>query len=121
VFHKYRTVVHTVATSDISVSATVNDNSHINEIIGELQRFSTVTAAKAKAIICVVGDNLRNSAGIAARVLHAINGVNINMISQGASEINISFVVDEEQLDTVVRLLHDEFFNTKDINREIFD
>jgi aspartate kinase len=121
VFHKYRTVVHTVATSDISVSATVNDTSHLDEIIRELERFATVTAAKAKAIVCVVGDNLRNSAGIAARVLHAVNGVNINMISQGASEINISFVVDEHQLNTVVRLLHDEFFNAKDINKEIFD
>lgn len=121
VFHKYRTVVHTVATSDISVSATINDTSHLGDIIAELQNFATVTAAKAKAIVCVVGDNLRNSAGIAARVLHAINGVNINMISQGASEINISFVVDEDHLDTVVRLLHDEFFNPNEINREIFD
>jgi aspartate kinase len=121
VFHKYRTVVHTVATSDISVSATVNDTSHLDEIIGELRRFATVTAARSKAIVCVVGDNLRNSAGIAARVLHAIDGVNINMISQGASEINISFVIDEEQVDGVVRLLHDEFFNAKEINKEIFD
>jgi aspartate kinase len=121
VFHKYRTVVHTVATSDISVSATINDTGRLDEIIGELRQFATVTAAKAKAIVCVVGDNLRNSQGIAARVLHAITSVNINMISQGASEINISFVVDEGHLDTVVRLLHEEFFNSRDINREIFD
>jgi aspartate kinase len=121
VFHKYRTVVHTVATSDVSVSATVNDTSHLDEIISELGTFSTVTAAKGKAIICVVGDNLRNSAGIAARVLHAVNGVNVNLISQGASEINISFVVDEDNLDRVVRLLHDEFFNSQEINKEIFD
>jgi aspartate kinase len=121
VFHKYRTVVHTVATSDISVSATINDTGRLDEIIAELQQFATVTAAKAKAIVCVVGDNLRNSQGIAARVLHAIKTVNINMISQGASEINISFVVDEGHLDSVVRLLHEEFFNSHDINREIFD
>jgi aspartate kinase len=121
VFHKYRTVVHTVATSDISVSATINDTGRLDEIIAELQQFATVTAAKAKAIVCVVGDNLRNSQGIAARVLHAIKSVNINMISQGASEINISFVVDEGNLDSVVRLLHEEFFNSHDINREIFD
>jgi aspartate kinase len=121
VFHKYRTVVHNVATSDISISATINDTSHLEEITEELRAFATVTVAKAKAIVCVVGDNLRNSRGIAARVLHAISNVNINMISQGASEINISFVVDENNVDAVVRLLHDEFFNPQDINREIFD
>jgi aspartate kinase len=121
VFHKYRTVVHTVATSDISVSATINDTGRLNEIIEELGKFATVTVAQAKAIICVVGDNLRNSVGIAARVLHAVNGVNVNMISQGASEINISFVVDEDNLDHVVRMLHEEFFNPKDIDKEIFD
>jgi aspartate kinase len=121
VFHKYRTVVHTVATSDISVSATINDTSQLDHLVEELGKFATVTVARAKAIICVVGDNLRNSAGIAARVLDAINGVNVNMISQGASEINISFVVDEDNLDRVVRMLHEEFFNPKDIDKEIFD
>ncbi len=121
VFHKYRTVVHTVATSDISVSATINDTTHLSEIVGELGQFATVRASAAKAIVCVVGDNLRNSPGVAARVLNAISAVNINMISAGASEINVSFVVDDAHLEDVVRLLHDEFFNSQDINRDIFD
>jgi aspartate kinase len=121
VFHKYRTVVHTVASSDISVSATINDTAHIDEIVNELQCFATVTAAPSKAIVCVVGDNLRNSAGIAARVLYAIRHVNINMLSAGASEINVSFVIDEGHLDSVVRLLHDELFNSQELNQAIFD
>ncbi len=121
VFHKYQTVVHTVASSDVSVSVTINDTMHLSSIVRELERFSTVTVDRHRAIVCVVGDNLRNSAGIAARVLHAITHVNINMISQGASEINISFVVDEQQVDKVVVALHEEFFSTVDQNREIFD
>lgn len=121
VFHKYRTVVHTVATSDVSISATINNLTHLDDICEELRRFATVTVDSGKAIVCVVGDNLRNSAGIAARVLHSIAHVNINMISQGASEINISFVIDEECVPAAVQALHKEFFDTDELNPEIFD
>ena len=121
VFHKYRTVVHTVATSDVSVSATVNDTTHLDEIVMELQRFATVAVDRRKAIVCVVGDQLRNSMGLAARVLRSITHVNINMISQGASEINISFVIDEDNVETTVQALHKEFFDNGEQNQEIFD
>ncbi len=120
VFHKYGTVVHTVATSDVSVSVTVKDTSHLDEIVLALQQFATVTVDRGKAIVCVVGDQLRNSAGIAARVLNAITHVNINMISQGASEINFSFVIDENAVATTVQALHAELFDTVDQYQEIF-
>jgi aspartate kinase len=120
VFHNFETVVHTVATSDVSVSVTVNDVSRLEDIVRELRRFATVTVDRKKAIVCVVGDQLRHTPGIAARVLQAIAHVNINMISQGASEINISFVIDEGDLDSVVQALHTEFFSHADENQEIF-
>jgi aspartate kinase len=68
-----------------------------------------------------VGDNLRNSAGIAARILQSISHININMISQGASEINISFVIDEYNVPEAVKALHAEFFDKGEQNQEIFD
>lgn len=120
VFHKYKTVVHTVATSDVSISVTVNDTSHLAEIADELRGFASVTVNSKKAIVCVVGDNLRNSAGVAARILNAISEVNINMISQGASEINISFVIDEASLGQVVRRLHEELFRDVGSFTEVF-
>ena len=121
VFHKYRTVVHTVATSDVSVSVTVNDISHLHEITQELRHFATVEVNRAKAIVCVVGDHLRNSPGVAARVLQAIAHVNLNMISSGASEINLSFVIDEHDVESAVQSLHAEFFSRVDEYEEIFD
>ena len=123
VFHKYGTVVHTVATSEVSVTATIDDTRHLQEIVKELKRFSTVTVADRKAIICVVGDNLRNTVGIASRILRAIADaeVNINMISQGASEINISFVIDEEHITQAVRSLHAELFADADSFHDIFE
>ncbi len=123
VFHKYRTVVHTVATSDVSVSVTINDVSHLPEILEELRQFSTVTVDAGKAIVCVVGDNLRNSIGVAARILTPMAklNININMISQGASEINLSFVIDEVNVPLAVQTLHAEFFDNGDLDPEIFD
>jgi aspartate kinase len=75
-----------------------------------LRTFATVSVARKKAIVCVVGERLKKTPGIAARVMAAIGNVELNMISQGASEINISVVVDESAISTTVRRLHREFF-----------
>jgi aspartate kinase len=86
-----------------------------------LKTFSTVSVSDRKAIVCVVGENLKNSPGVAAKVLGSITDFNVNMISQGASEINISFVIDEEHVDEVVRRLHKEFFSDVKHLTEIFE
>ena len=121
VFHKYETVVHTVATSEVSISATIDNVENLGLILQELKTFSTVSVSDRKAIVCVVGENLKNSPGVAAKVLGSITDFNVNMISQGASEINISFVIDEEHVDEVVRRLHKEFFSDVKHLTEIFE
>ncbi|MDD8017808.1 MAG: lysine-sensitive aspartokinase 3 [Bacteroidota bacterium] len=120
VFHKYQTVVHTVATSEVSVTATIDNVKNLSHIVHELQEFATVTITDKKAMVCIVGDNLRNSPGLAVKMLGPIADININMISQGASEINLSFVIDEEQVDDVVLRLHKELFSNADQFPEIF-
>ena len=121
VFHKYETVVHTVATSEVSISATIDNVENLGLILQELKTFSTVSVSDRKAIVCVVGENLKNSPGVAAKVLGSITDFNVNMISQGASEINISFVIDEEHVDEVVRRLHKGFFSDVKHLTEIFE
>ncbi|MGA7161451.1 MAG: lysine-sensitive aspartokinase 3 [Bacteroidota bacterium] len=121
VFHKYETVVHTVATSEVSVSVTVDNVTNLGHILHELKTFSTVSVSDRKAIVCVVGEHLKNSPGVAAKVLGSIMDFNVNMISQGASEINLSFVIDEEHVDEVVRRLHKEFFSDVKHLTEIFE
>ncbi len=121
VFHKYQTVVHTVATSEVSVTATIDNVKNLPHIIHDLKQFSTVTIADKKAIVCIVGDNLRNSPGLAVKMLSPISDININMISQGASEINLSFVIDEEHVDDVVLRLHKELFANAKNFPEIFE
>jgi aspartate kinase len=71
-----------------------------------------------KAIVCVVGENLRETPGIAARVFGELSDIKIRMISQGASEINLTFVIEEDEVPQVIRRLHKVFFS--DLDPEIF-
>jgi aspartate kinase len=66
-----------------------------------------------KAIICAIGESLRSTGGVANRIFRALGDINVLMISQGASEINMSLVIEEEDIDEAVRRLHAEFFERK--------
>jgi aspartate kinase len=68
-----------------------------------------------KAIVCLVGDNIRGRVGICADVFQVIakTGINVHMVSQGASEINISFVIEESDAVRAVQALHAHFFEAE--------
>lgn len=119
VFERHRTPVDLVSTSEVNVSVTVDRPDDVQAIVADLSTFSHVTVERHKAIVCVVGEQLKYTPGIAGRVFKAIEETNVYMISQGASEINLSFVVDEADLPQVVRTLHREFFST--VSDEIFE
>ncbi|HEV3038869.1 MAG TPA: lysine-sensitive aspartokinase 3 [Candidatus Angelobacter sp.] len=118
VFADHRCPVDMVSTSEVSVSLTVDSNESIAAIAADLAKLADVKYAGRKAIVCLVGENIRNTPGIAARVFSAIPDVNIQMISQGASEINISFVIDEADVPNAVANLHHAFFS--EVDPEVF-
>ncbi|HLG98836.1 MAG TPA: lysine-sensitive aspartokinase 3 [Bryobacteraceae bacterium] len=119
VFERYQTSVDMIATSEVNVSLTVDQPEHLKEIVKDLREFSEVSIEENEAIICIVGDNIRYTPGVAARVFKALAGVNVRMISQGASALNLGFVVAGEDLRAAVSALHDEFF--RDLDPEVFD
>jgi len=119
VFDRHRCPVDMVSTSEVSVSLTVDSNHAIPAIAADLGKLADVKFTGRKAIVCLVGENLRNTPGIAAGVFGALGDVNVRMISQGASEINISFVIDEEDVPAAVRRLHEKFF--AEVDPEVFD
>jgi aspartate kinase len=105
VFDRHRTVVDVVSTSEVSVSLSVEDDTALEPIVEELRRFGEVSVEPHRAIVCVVGEGLRATPGIAARVFQTISDINVLLVSQGASRVNLTFVVDESQVgDAVVRL-----------------
>lgn len=113
VFDRHRTVVDVVTTSEVSVSLSLDEADALPAIVEELEQLGTVKVEKGQAIICVVGEGLRGTPGVAARAFSTITDINVSLISQGASSINFTFVVDEKRVQEVVTRLHEEFFATK--------
>jgi aspartate kinase len=119
VFDKHKCAVDMVSTSEVSVSLTVDSNDNLPALAADLGHLADVKYEGKKALICLVGDDIRGKNGMAAQVFSAIRHINVRMISQGASEINMSFMIDEEDADEAVRSLHAAFF--KDPDPAVFD
>lgn len=102
--------VDVVATSEVSVSLTIDDPARLEALCRDLGTLGDVTTAAGRAIVAVVGIGLRTEPGIAGRIFSAVNPINIEVISQGASAINMTFVIREDQAVGAVQLLHREFF-----------
>lgn len=118
VFARHRCPVDMVCTSEVSVSVTVDSTHAIPALAADLARLADVKYEGRKAILCLVGENIRGARGLAAQVFAAIPDVDIRMISQGASEINISFVIEEADVPRAVAQLHDRFFS--EVDPEVF-
>ena len=119
IFDKHKCAVDMVSTSEVSVSLTVDSNDNLPALAADLGQLADVKYEGRKALICMVGDDIRGRNGMAAQVFSAIRHINVRMISQGASEINMSFMIDEDDADEAVRSLHAAFF--QDPDPTIFD
>ena len=119
IFDRYRCAIDMVSTSEVSISLTVDENERLPEICDELKKMADVKLEGHKALICMVGEDIRGRSGMSGRVFSAIKHINVRMISQGASEINMSFMIEESDVEDAVRSLHAEFF--ADPDPAIFD
>ena len=109
VFERHHVSVDVLATSEVSVSVTVDEPVPMDALRPELEELGDVTIFPARAIVAVVGLALRDTPGIAVRIFRAVQDINVEVISQGASAINVTFVVREESAFEAVRKLHREF------------
>ncbi len=114
IFDKHKCAIDMVSTSEVSISVTVDSREALPAICEELGRIADVKYESGKALICLVGEDIRGQSGIAAQVFAAVSHVNMRMISQGASEINMSFMINEEDVEEAVRSLHKKFFSAPD-------
>ncbi len=119
VFDRYETSVDMIATSEVSVSLTVDQSERLAAILRDLREFSEVSVDEDQAIICIVGENIRYTPGVAAGVFKALGKINVRMVSQGASALNLGFVVAGQDLRAAVAALHAEFFS--DLDPAVFD
>jgi aspartate kinase len=110
IFDRHETSVDMLATSEISVSLTVDNTRALDTIRAEIAEFAEITMEDNHAIVCLVGENIRNCPAVAARVFKALGSIKTRMVSQGASQLNISLVVSAANLAHAVESLHREFF-----------
>src|SRR5262245_13160883 len=110
VFARHRTSVDLIATSEVSISLTVDDAHTLPAVEQDLAELGDVRVLREMAIVSVVGRGFVRHAGLAGRIFRALADVNVVMISFGASDVNISFVVAEKDAERAVRLLHRDFF-----------
>lgn len=110
ILDRHEVVADLVSTSEVSISIAFPKDVNHQPLVQELSKFSTVSVENRKAIVCLVGEHMQNQKGLAGKIFNQIQDVHINMISQGASEVNLSFVIDEKDIEPVVRKLHSTFF-----------
>jgi len=112
VFERHETVVDVLASGEVSISLTIEDRARLGPIMKDLGQLGEVWVEEGRAIVAIVGIGLKHTPGLAGRVFNAVWPANVEIISQGASAINMTFVVREEDGPDVVRRLHLEFFGS---------
>ena len=112
VFERHETVVDVLASGEVSISLTIEDRARLGPIMKDLGQLGDVWVEEGRAIVAIVGIGLKHTPGLAGRVFNAVWPANVEIISQGASAINMTFVVREEDGPDVVRRLHQEFFGS---------
>jgi aspartate kinase len=109
-FHRHRASVDVVATSEVSVSLTIDDASRLDALLPELRELGDVSIERNRGIVAVVGAALSAGGEHMARALAVLRETPIHMLSLSATGINLTIVVDGEQVSPAMRRLHDEFF-----------
>jgi aspartate kinase len=119
VFDRHHTSVDMVATSEVSVSLTLDSVSSLDAIVEDLRKLGDVEVSSKTALICLVGSNLKYTKGVARRAFGSLADINILMVSHGASNINFSFLIDEKDATAAIQKLHTEFFS--EIDKDVFE
>src|SRR5205823_10743692 len=109
VFDRHHTSVDMVATSEVSVSLTLDSVDSLDALVNDLRALGDVEVSSQAALICLVGNNLKYTPGVARRAFGGLADINILMVSHGASNINFSFLVDERDANTALQKLHADF------------
>ena len=111
IFSENKVSVDLISTSEANISVTVDASQKIDRVVAELSEFAEVIVDEDKAQVSVIGKNIVRLNGMLKKTFAPLKRCNVYMISQGASFVNISFVVDREELTEVVQDLHDHLFD----------
>lgn len=111
IFESYQTAIDMVCTSEVGVSMSIDNSTHLNEIVDELKKYGTVTIDSDMCIICVVGDLDWSNVGFETMAAEAMKNIPVRMISYGGSNYNISFLIKESDKKRALQSLSNTLFN----------
>jgi aspartate kinase len=110
IFERNRTSVDVVATSEVSVSVTIDDAARLDALVVELRALGDVSIERNRGIIAIVGAGICDAGGAMGRALMALGEVKIHMMSLSATGINLTVIVNQDQVAPAIKRLHEEFF-----------
>ena len=113
IFESYQTPIDMIATSEVGVSMSIDDDKHLNDIVDELKKYGTVTVDGNMCIVCVVGDLDWSNVGFETLATDAMKDIPVRMISYGGSNYNISFLIREADKKRALQSLSDTLFDKK--------
>jgi aspartate kinase len=113
IFESFQTSIDMICTSEVGVSVTIDNTSHLKEILDDLKKYGTVKVHKDMCIVCVVGDLEWDNVGFEARAVEAMGNVPVRMISYGGSNYNISMLIRESDKKEALQSLSDKLFGNK--------
>lgn len=111
IFESYQTPIDMIATSEVGVSMSIDNDTHINDIVNELKKYGTVTVDSDMCIICVVGDLDWSNVGFETLATDAMKNIPVRMISYGGSNYNISFLIKEKDKKQALQNLSNVLFD----------
>lgn len=111
IFETYKTSIDMICTSEVGVSVTIDNRSHLADIVNDLKKYGTVAVEEDMCIICVVGDLASDNVGFEARICQALKEIPVRMISYGGSAHNVSFVVKADDKKRTLQALSETLFS----------
>jgi aspartate kinase len=110
IFERHKTSVDVVSTSEVSVSVTVDDGTRLEEIMADLRQLGDVAIERNRGIVALVGASLSDHSEAMARALRVLGDSHLHMLSLSATGINLTMVIENDDVQTVMQRLHAEFF-----------
>ncbi len=113
VFEKYKTSIDMITTSEVAVSLTIDDDTYLGDILGELNKFGLVDVDTNQTIVCIVGHMVSEEKGVLKKVFDSVVDIPVRMISFGGSRNNISILVDSSYKERTLKTLNEDLFSKK--------
>lgn len=111
IFEKYKTPIDMITTSEVAVSVTIDDLSHLEQILGELDALGSVEVDKNQAIVCIVGNEISETKGVIKAVMDALEDIPVRMVSYGGSRHNVSLLIDAKFKNEALQKLNSDLFS----------